>query len=444
MRIALIGNMNNNNFALMRYFRDLSKDAHLLLYANDGQNSLNHFKPECDTWNIERWKPYIHQTSIPNSPIAAFGFPVSWIFGLRSVLKTFLFNRTFVWSPIGKRHIIVAYDGYDRFIASGISPATLTRVGLNLDVYYPYSTGVEFLGAGEFLLKSKARFGINRLLHRMIQKRQKIGIRKSRYVVSYDAGLTWETLQEIGIQPVFLSVPMVYREPLPRDPPGLILEDAWARIKDSDFTILHSPRLYWRNPGSISDDAWAKETKNNDWLVRSFSHFIAVRKHIRALLLMVEYGQDVSHTKQLVNELGIEKKVLWLPKMPRKELMWLLSQVSVSSGEFPLIPRMIWGGTGWEAFAYGKPLLQGFRFEVGEFEALYGHPPPPMLPANTEEDVFKQLLIVADYPEKAAELGRQAREWFDTHNGVEMAKKWLTLLSNGREAMNAGAPAKLP
>ena len=53
MKIALIGNMNNNNFALMRYFRILGADAHLLLYSNDGKGELSHFKPECDTWDIE-------------------------------------------------------------------------------------------------------------------------------------------------------------------------------------------------------------------------------------------------------------------------------------------------------------------------------------------------------------------------------------------------------
>ena len=66
MEIALIGNMNNNNFAMMRYFRDLGADAHLLLYKNDGQEHLSHFKPECDTWNIEWWRPFIRQTEMSN------------------------------------------------------------------------------------------------------------------------------------------------------------------------------------------------------------------------------------------------------------------------------------------------------------------------------------------------------------------------------------------
>ena len=74
MKIAVVGNMNNNGFALMRYFRDLGADAHLLLNANDGTGDLSHFRPDSDTWNISAWSPFIHQTDIPNAPIAALGF----------------------------------------------------------------------------------------------------------------------------------------------------------------------------------------------------------------------------------------------------------------------------------------------------------------------------------------------------------------------------------
>ena len=65
-KLALIGNMNNNNFSLLRYFRDAGVDAHLLLYNNDGQASCSHFRPQDDTFNYSVWKPFIHRTSIYN------------------------------------------------------------------------------------------------------------------------------------------------------------------------------------------------------------------------------------------------------------------------------------------------------------------------------------------------------------------------------------------
>lgn len=41
MKIALIDNMNNNFFAVTRYFRDLGIDAHLFLIQSESQ----HFTP---------------------------------------------------------------------------------------------------------------------------------------------------------------------------------------------------------------------------------------------------------------------------------------------------------------------------------------------------------------------------------------------------------------
>ena len=48
MKIALLGNMNNNHFALLRYLRDVNIDAYLLLYIEDGKGANSHFKPEND------------------------------------------------------------------------------------------------------------------------------------------------------------------------------------------------------------------------------------------------------------------------------------------------------------------------------------------------------------------------------------------------------------
>ena len=67
MKIALIENMNNNHFALMRYLRDRGYDAHLFLSRGEGITSLTHFLPESDTFEIEKWEPYIHRTSFYTS-----------------------------------------------------------------------------------------------------------------------------------------------------------------------------------------------------------------------------------------------------------------------------------------------------------------------------------------------------------------------------------------
>ena len=64
MKVALVGNMNNNNFALLRYLRDLGVDAHLLLFDNE----IGHFVPEHDTWQLAKWQPFIHALPFGNNP----------------------------------------------------------------------------------------------------------------------------------------------------------------------------------------------------------------------------------------------------------------------------------------------------------------------------------------------------------------------------------------
>lgn len=429
MKIALIGNMNNANFAIMRYFRDMGADAHLLLYANDGQRSLSHFKPESDTWNMERWQPYIHQTSIPNALVTALEFPYSWLMASRSMFRSWLALQDGWAHPISKALIHRTYREYDRLMASGITPATLARADLSLDLFFPYSTGVEFLRSGEFVQRFDGMLGINRLVGEHIARLQSAGIRAAKHVLNAEMGLTHDVLIDIGVEPIKLAIPAVYvEENMPEAPPSKVLLDAIKVIVDSSFTILHQARLFWTNPGHYLPEAWIKEDKHNDWLVRSFASLIKERPELKPRLLIVEYGTDVETTKQLITELGINAYVHWLPKMDRRELMWLLSRVDIGVGEFYDVPRLLWGGTGWEALASGKPLLQGFNFAVGEYEQIFGHPPPPILPVRTRDDILRHLLDMADHPEKVEVIGRDAKTWFNRYNGVSLARLWLDLL----------------
>jgi glycosyltransferase involved in cell wall biosynthesis len=429
MKIGLIGNMNNNNFAMMRYFRDQGVDAHLLLDATDGKWCLSHFKPEADTWNIEKWAPFIHQTDIPNAPVAALDFPWSWILSYRSLFRAKIGLQDAWIHHVSKEQIKMAYANYDILIGSGITPATLNRAGIVLDIFYPYSTGVEYLKTPSFTSQYEKRRGIYRLIANKIITQQAKGIRAAKKVLNSDFGLTQEVLLSLGKNPNLLAVPMLYveketlRTPLSED-----LKDVNDLIRNSDFTILHHSRLMWKKPAGFSSEVWLKQSKNNDWLFRAFSKLKKERPNLRACIIVVEYGPDVEATKQLARDLGISDYIDWRPIMNRREILRIISQVSVGAGEFYSVPRMIWGGTGWEVLASGKPLLQGANFEENEFDRIYGYPLPPMLPVRKEEDILMHLLDMVDNPEKRLTIGHGAKEWFNQYNGVSLAKKWLDLI----------------
>lgn len=429
MKIGLIGNMNNNNFSLLRYFRDLGADAHLLLNADDGCGSLSHFQPAADTWCLDRWQPFIHQTEIPNTPIAGLKFPLSSLMSLRSLIRAgWGTNETWV-APISRTLIRKTYQDYDCLIASGLTPAILQRVNRALNVFYPYAIQVEFLDAPQFTAWLQSANGLVRRGLSWLQRRQAQGIRQAKCVFNSDPGITRMTLESYGVRPKQMAIPMVYsREALPEDPPTKSLGEAVSLVRQSPISIVHHARLMWQNRGQFSDQEWNSENKNSQRFFSALANLLHERPGLRPRVFVVEYGPDVAATKSLVAQLGLESFVTWLPIMPRKELMWLISQVSLVIGEFYDIRQMIWGGTGWEAFASGKPIIQGFWFEQGEFESLYGYPPPPMLMVRNEADILDSLRLAVDRPEQIQKMGQSARAWFDQYNGIGLAQQWLNHL----------------
>ena len=92
MKIGLIGNMNNNNFAFLRYLIDLGYDAKLIVFKNETSGNSSHFSPEADSWQFEKWNKYIVQCELNEDPVSIFNFPVSYFFGLKTIIEN-LFNR---------------------------------------------------------------------------------------------------------------------------------------------------------------------------------------------------------------------------------------------------------------------------------------------------------------------------------------------------------------
>lgn len=407
MRVAVIGNMNNNGFSLMRYFRDLGADAWLLAFSNPEPQ----FAPEFDTWHWSRWKPFFLPTPIPNSSEAIIG------------------NVRGLKPPPSIRSVRAVLKPYDRFVGCGIVPAVFERIGQKLDIFYPYSIGIEFYGDTLFRSRLKAS-PVRRLLHQRVRTLQAAGIRNSRYCVNAELSLTQMSFAEIGKSFVQMPIPMLYnREELPVVEPPAKLRDALGRIGSADLSLFSAARQIWAANPEISEAYWSSYTKNSDWLIRGLADFVKNRPDVKVLLTLVEYGRDVEASKRLAEELGIRAYVQWLPLLPRREIMLLLQASHIGVGEFYTKPGLLWGGTGWETLAAGRPLLQAFNFTHAEFEAEFGHAPPPILDVKSPADVSRQLSSVLAMGDKGRSIGTAAASWFNEHAGMGLARRWLDLLS---------------
>lgn len=403
VRIACVGNMNNNNFALMRYLRDLGADAHLFLHSNE----INHFLPEHDTWAPERWQPYIHTLDVGNNP------------------------RHLLWHW---RRFAKHLTDFDFVIGSGIVPALCSRAGLRLDLFYPYSPGIEYYQAVWMTGMLNQANWAKRLFYRFVCYHQGRGIRQSRHRTNLDfGGETDRSFHALRCAYHPISIPMVY----PEEPPDHLTRPAWLKDlieyrRGRRLTILSHSRQHWVRDAGYSAAEWRLATKHNDYLLRGFAAYL--RQHVadRPLLLLCEYGKDVAATKALVEEMDIGLYVRWVPRCSRREIMELLHSVDVCVAEF--MEEGIWGGTTWEALAAGRPVIQSVNFTPEDYRSRAGHELPPVLAARSVEEVEQHLLRLASEPGAVQAIGAAGRDWFRRNNGRNLAKRYLDILQQKDES----------
>jgi glycosyltransferase involved in cell wall biosynthesis len=429
VKIALLGNMNNNNFALLRYFRELGVDAHLLLMSNDGKGVSAHFTPEADTCQLDKWLPYIHQTTIPEDVLAAFDFPLSWVLSARSYFRSLTRSGTTFNKSVSRRKILKELDGYSHYIGSGIMPAVMGRVGKRLDIFYPYALGVEYLGDIVFNSNKNKRGFIGSYVFNSLLRKQKKGILDSRTVINSEISITEAALKSINVQSVRMFVPIVYSDETPSHLYQPELEHIIGASRKSQFVVVAHARLMWSKPSGCSDEEWISQNKNNNKLIHAFYKLVLERPQLSPILVLFEYGPDVDETKLLIEALGIAGSVYWAPKSERKHIIGLISKADVGIGEFYDIDGVLWGATALEVMSCGKPVIQGLSFSNNSFHNAYGFPLPPILAANSSGKIFEHLLELADDPIKRRDIGELSKKWFDKFCGKGLAKKWLNLLN---------------
>jgi len=419
LSVAVVGNMNNNGFSLLRYFCDLGVDARLYPFANDGQN-FDLFVYSADTWRPENWSGRIHMLDFVNNARSLYPRP---------------FN-------LGSRHISRAIqgisDGHDLVVGSGIAPALFAKAGRRLDAFFPYATGVELVEHLPFVAAMN-RSALKRPLYRYARDLQVRGILEARYCFNAEMSLSKTALDSIGRSFDRLSIPMVYNGEVAND--ALVPRELVSRarhIRAHELVIFCHSRHLWVQDPALSADQFSSFTKNSDWLLRGFARFVRERA-TDALLCLVEYGPDVDASKELVRTLGIADRVMWLPKMKRREIMYLLDHVDIGVGEFHVDPGIIWGGTGWEILAAGKPLLQAFNFTHDGYQSEFGHVPPPVQDAKSAEAIAERLTDLHLNPQKRMEIGAASVEWFNLHNGIGMARRWWqTMTESGSKRSDGG------
>ncbi|WP_243438770.1 hypothetical protein [Fundidesulfovibrio soli] len=368
VRVACIGNMNNNYFCLVRYLRDMGIQADLLRLNCEQE----HFHPSFDSY-CEGYKAYT--VDLP------WGDPASF-------------------AALSPEAIARDLAPYTHIVACNYAPAFVHKAGRRLDAFCPHGsdyTEVPYYkdesGHGWHPLSLAQRAAIQGAAHVFAPAHNP---ERERY---------WAELAPRGIRHQH-SVPILY---MPEYAPEALaarvgLAPSYGRVltlrQSCDLLVYHHSRHVWAS-AQYPDDL-----KGNDVLFKGLALFAKARPGVRVGLVCHEYGVDVEASKRLIAELGIADLAHWMPLAGRKQVMPCAALADVVASGFAYSWKG--GGVVSEALCLGKPLL-GRRDDHLDPEgaaALY-----PMLTAATPEEVAARLAQAADDPAGVADIGRRGRQW---------------------------------
>lgn len=396
MKVACIGNMNNNFFNLVRYLRDNQINAELLLFNNEH----SHFCPSADSYD-KSYESFVKKLSWGN-------------------IKSYLFTS--------RKKIKNDLKEYDFFIVCGLAPAFLHKIDKSVDIFVPH--GSDIYDSPFLLFRNLILF----LKSIVISRAQKKGIQNSRFINMYKSNIEFEkTISSLHIKGkrLFSGVPMIYL-------PQYNSVDIQKNLEKSNFNnefkdirinndviLFHHSRLIWKNP----PDAWSY--KGNEKIIKGFARFVKDNPNLRSVLVLFEYGVDINETKELIKDLDIEKFVQWFPKMNRKDIMTGIYYADICIGE----TGMSWltYGVIYEALAMAKPFM-GYREDslyTDTYPELY-----PMINVFSEDQIAAAFANYVQNPFSYKNMGFEGYNWLKKYAIDIPLKEYLDILIKKNKTSN--------
>lgn len=387
-RIALVGNMNNNFFAICRHLRDRGYDAHLYF-----PSIPEHFQPQCDTLT-NNYEHYCHNID-------------HWISkGIYHIEPN-----------IVKKEL----DNYDIVISQGDPATILNYCGIEIDIYYPYGSDVYKYAylPSQFSWKDKVKALLGRSqisLRNMAKgtphKYLREAIRTAKFVFAEKTNKDFEDkLFGLDLKGEFKPIPMPfiyvkeYESALTNRSYNTKRKNEVDKLRSSSsLIILYHGRQEW---ATYCNDFTGKNTHH---LIHGFEQFVKNNPSSDAVLAMLEYGSDVEASKKLISHLQIEDRVVWLGTMDRKNILYLISQVDICTGEFGR--SYLTFGTIVEAMAMAKPVIHHRKDDLYTkvYAELY-----PMYNAKHPDEICMSIQSYYENPEMGELIGKKAREWVERY-----------------------------
>ncbi|NOQ73581.1 MAG: hypothetical protein GQ574_16365 [Crocinitomix sp.] len=378
MRVACLANLNNMMFILCRYLREAGIDAHLITLSDEPA----HFSPASDSYD-DNYLDYYKVLPITKSTL----YKASSVELLKKELADF-----------------------DFFVGTDIAPTLVTLIGKSLDVFIPHGSDIYDLP-----FQKKRKKETNKVWwlseKATLSKLQRLGIEHTRTILfpdEYDIHFPFKNKLKTAATYHNTSGPMVFipqYDDLENNPQvkGLQWYPFFKKLREENDLIIFSHSRH--NGFNLSPDM-AIHQKGNDILIEGFAKYIKANPTVNARLVFFDYGMNVQASKDLITALEIDANIVWMPLMPRKEIMLGLNMADISCGQFD--NSWLTCGVVNETLASNIPLLHYREDELyaSDYETLY-----PLLNAKTAEDVSTKINAFMQDKVMQKELANSGSAW---------------------------------
>ena len=362
-------------FTLARFLRDKGYNAELLLL-----DEPEHFHPKADSFSDD----YINFTKQLNwMPSDFWGDKVK--------------------TPVTKASIRNDLAKYEIIIACGYAPAFINFAGRKLDIFIPYGSDfyyVPFIDVGK---QDNPLFPDH---YPIFQRR---AIESARHII-YDVFIMQEpVLNKIKLQGKrhLFFPPVFYTPHFNQESIKVCFGDSsiYNTIIDlrakNDLLVIQHCRQSWKNP----PDQFSN--KGNDILIYSFKELIEKYPQWKIKLLLFEYGDDVTATKNLIQDLNLQDHIFWFKKLNRKDIFIIIHFCDIGVGELGISWFLY--GVVCEYMAMKKPFIH--FCEVKSYKTNYPET-YPVLNASQKGEIVKILEDCLLNRRKYVEIGSEGFNWF--------------------------------
>jgi glycosyltransferase involved in cell wall biosynthesis len=392
MKVFLYGNILNNSYNLTIFLRAKGIDAEMFL---DDSSALQQDYPWWEDTQLgpDNLPPWIHYYRV---------------------------NPNFLLPQPELKRMIADFSKCDVALVCGWGPIVAHRAGVPF-MFHSYGSdlnitdvGVEIWLALRRVVRLEKPRGIRSLL--LYGGFQKAAIKRANLIGIY-MGYQIEThVRRLGLHNRMRLLRLAWDIDRYRTPENKELAKKYSSFEIVYFMVA---RQTWKS-------IWA-DLKGNDTFIRAFARFIK-EKNPNVRLVMVEKGDDLAGSKQLIADLGIEHMVEWVKEMNKDGIRAFNSLKNVVAvdqfwhqrwykrypGDVPL-PKMGFGSASIEAMSAERPLITAF-FDEPFYEGNH----PPILSAFTEDEVYQRLVESIEMGKGGREeLGRRGYEFVKRYHGWE-------------------------